>query len=116
MGHKRVAQVSSEAAMPETQADETPQIAFQFSLYPLRQDHVRPAIAAALEAAAQEGVSLTVGRLSTFAVGSEEAVFAALRAAFAAARQHGSTVMVVTLSSGVPSDATLATLQDKTQG
>ena len=60
-------------------------VSLQLSVYPLRQPHLRPAITAALRAAAGEGVEITVGRLSTYVRGAEPAVFAALRAAFAAA-------------------------------
>ncbi len=91
-------------------ADES-QIGLQFSLYPLRQEHLHPAIEAAVQAAAAEGVDVTVGRLSTFAPGDEEAVFAAVRAAFDAARSFGPAVMVVTLSSGLPSAETVARIQ-----
>jgi len=90
-----------------------PQIGLQFSLYPLRQSHVRPAIEAAVRAAAAEGIDVTVGRLSTFAAGGDEAVFAALRAAFDAARSFGPTVMVVTLASGLPAAATVADIQSR---
>ncbi len=87
------------------------QVGLQFSVYPLRQEHLHPAIEAAVQAAAQEGVEVTVGRLSTFAPGDEESVFAALRAAFDAARSLGPTVMVVTLSSGLPSQEAVAEIQ-----
>jgi uncharacterized protein YqgV (UPF0045/DUF77 family) len=87
------------------------QVGLQFSLYPLLQDHLHPAIEAAVKAAAAEGVDVTVGRLSTFAPGGEEAVFAAVRAAFDAARSLGPTVMVVTLSSGLPSEETVVEIQ-----
>jgi uncharacterized protein YqgV (UPF0045/DUF77 family) len=87
------------------------QVGLQFSVYPLRQEHLHPAIKAAVQAAAQEGVEVTVGRLSTFAPGDEESVFAALRAAFDAARSLGPTVMVVTLSSGLPSEEAVAEIQ-----
>ena len=75
------------------------QVGLQFSVYPLRQEHLHPAIEAAVQAAAKQGVEVTVGRLSTFAPGEEDSVFAAVRAAFDAARTLGPTVMVVTLSS-----------------
>jgi hypothetical protein len=97
--------------MTQTEKTESPKVGLQLSLYPLRQTHVRPAIQAAVRAAAGEGVELTVGRLSSFASGGEEAVFAAVRAAFVAARGFGPTVLVVTLSSGLPSEATVAEIQ-----
>jgi len=87
------------------------QIGLQFSVYPLRQAHLHAAIEAAVQAAAKAGVDVTVGHLSTFAPGDEESVFAALRAAFAAAKSFGPTVMVVTLSSGLPSERTVAEIQ-----
>ncbi len=97
--------------MSEVDEVEQAQVGLQFSLYPLRQAHVRPAIEAAVQAAAGEGVAVTVGRLSTFGAAGEEAVFAAVKAAFTAARAYGPTVMVVTLSSGLPSEKTVAEIQ-----
>ena len=61
-------------------------------------------------------MQITVGRLSTFVSGDEQAVFAALRAAFRAAGSSGPTVMVATLSSGVPSDETVAGIQEAAVG
>ena len=87
------------------------EVHLQLSVYPLRQPHLRPAIEAALTAAAGEGVDITVGRLSTLVRGDEPAVFAALRAAFRAAGSSGSTVMVATLASGAPSDETVDGIQ-----
>lgn len=83
----------------------------QLSVYPLRQEHLGRAVRAAVQAAAAEGLDVRVGRLSSFASGDEETVFRALRAAFTAARSCGSTVMVVTLSSGLPAEATVAEIQ-----
>jgi uncharacterized protein YqgV (UPF0045/DUF77 family) len=87
------------------------QVGLQFSVYPLRQEHLHAAIEAAVQAAAAAGLDVTVGQLSTFAPGAEEAVFAGLRAAFEAARSFGPTVMVVTLSSGLPNTQTVADIQ-----
>jgi uncharacterized protein YqgV (UPF0045/DUF77 family) len=87
------------------------QVGLQFSVYPLRQERLHPAIEAAVQAAAEKGVDVTVGRLSTFAPGEEDSVFAAVRAAFDAAKSFGPTVMVVTLSSGLPSEETVAEIQ-----
>ena len=87
------------------------QTGLQFSVYPLRQEHLHAAIEAAAQAAAEAGLNVTVGRLSTFAPGDEESVFAALRAAFAAAKSFGPAVMVVTLSSDPPSEGSVAEIQ-----
>jgi len=98
--------------MSRDEKAEEEQVGLQFSVYPLRQAHLRAAIEAAVQAAAGEGVAVTIGRLSTFAPGCEESVFAAVRAAFAAARSFGPTVMVVTLSSGLPSESTVAEMTE----
>ena len=87
------------------------QVGLQFSVYPLRQPHLRTAVQAAVAAANEAGLQVGVGRLSTFAAGDEETVFRAVQAAFRAARDCGPTVMVVTLSSGLPSDQTVAEIQ-----
>ena len=83
----------------------------QLSVYRLRQDNLGPAVRAAVRAAAAQGIDVRVGRLSTFASGDEDSVFRALRAAFAAARSCGPTVMVATLSSGLPTEETVAEIQ-----
>ena len=87
-------------------------VGLQFSVYPLRQEHLHAAIEAAVQAATKAGLDVRVGQLSSFAPGDEEAVFAGLRAAFDAASSLGPTVMVVTLSSGLPSSETVAEIQD----
>lgn len=97
--------------MPAQEKAATQQIGLQFSLYPLRQEHVRPAIQAAVKAAGDDGVALTVGKISTAGAGEEDAVFAAVRSAFAAARSFGPAVMVVTLSSVVPGDEAVTAIQ-----
>jgi YKOF-related Family len=97
--------------MSEGDGTEATQVGLQFSVYPLRQPHLHEAIEAGVRAAANAGVDVTVGRLSSFALGNEETVFAALRAAFVAAKAFGPTVMVVTLSSGLPSEGTVAEIQ-----
>ena len=96
------------AGQPTSEA----KLGLQLSVYPLRQEHLHGAIEAAVRAAKMAGLDVTVGRLSTFAAGDEESVFAALRAAFDAAKVHGPTVMVATLSSGLPSEKTVAEIQD----
>jgi uncharacterized protein YqgV (UPF0045/DUF77 family)/predicted enzyme related to lactoylglutathione lyase len=103
----------------EAAADEAAgggEVHLQLSVYPLRQPHLRPAIEAALRAAAGEGVEVVVGPLSTLVRGDEAAVFAALRAAFRAAASSGSTVVVATLAGGAPSAATVAAIQSISDG
>ena len=56
------------------------QVGLQFSVYPLRQEHLHGAIEAAAQAATRAGLDVRVGQLSSFAPGDEEAVFAGLRA------------------------------------
>ena len=87
----------------------------QFSVYPLRQSHLAPGVGAAVKAAADAGLEVRVGNLSTFASGDEESVFRALRAAYRAAAAHGPTVMVATLSSGLPDQVTIARLQSESE-
>jgi hypothetical protein len=85
--------------------------ALQFSIYPLTQSDYDTPIRAAIAAAGEAGAEVKVGRLSTFATGDEETIFAALRAAFAAAKAHGPTVMIATVTSGSPSEETVAEIQ-----
>ncbi len=83
----------------------------QFSVYPLRQLDVDAPIQEAIKAAAASGCALRVGNLSTLLWGSEEAVFAALRAAFGAAQRRGPAVLVATLTTGMPTDELVASIQ-----
>jgi uncharacterized protein YqgV (UPF0045/DUF77 family) len=102
--------------MSTVQDDGQGEIGMQLSVYPLRQSHLGPAVRAAVGAAAAEGLEVTVGRLSTFARGDEEAVFRALRAAFSAARSFGPTVVAITLASGLPTEETVAEIQAASSG
>lgn len=74
----------------------------QVSLYPLRQEHLSPAINAALAIWRDRGLDVHPGPMSTLIAGNEETVWDALRAAFAAAAANGETVMVVTVSNACP--------------
>ena len=64
-----------------------------------------------MHAVATAGLDVTLGRLSAFTAGDEESVFAGVRAMFAAAKSFGPTVMVVTLSSGLPSEGAVTEIQ-----
>jgi uncharacterized protein YqgV (UPF0045/DUF77 family) len=83
----------------------------QFSVYPLRQDDLGPAVRTAVAAAYSEGCSVRVGNLSTLLTGNEEQVFRALRAAFRAVQRHGSAVMTATLAAGMPTDELVGEIQ-----
>lgn len=85
----------------------------QFSIYPLRQDDIGPAIRDAIKAVRAEGCSVRVANLSTLLTGSEDQVFRALRAAYRAAQRHGSAVMAATFAAGMPTDELVAEIQDQ---
>lgn len=70
----------------------------QFSLYPLRVEHLSPTIDAALAVIADRGLAVTSGPLTSTAVGPAETVFAALRDAYIAAAEHGDCVLTATIS------------------
>ncbi|MCC6179847.1 MAG: thiamine-binding protein [Chloroflexi bacterium] len=70
----------------------------QLALYPIRTEHLGPAVGAALAAIRESGLAVEVGRMSTTLVGTDDDVFSALKAAFQAAAGHGEVVLVVTVS------------------
>ncbi len=77
-------------------------ITAQFALYPLRSAHLTPVLDQAVAAARAAGATVEVGRMSSLLAGSEEQVFAALRAAFDVAAHSGDAVLVVTVSNACP--------------
>jgi uncharacterized protein YqgV (UPF0045/DUF77 family) len=83
----------------------------QFSVYPLRQSDVDTPVQASIHAARAEGCEVRVGNLSTLVWGSEEEVWAALRAAFRAAQRHGPAVITATLAAGIPTDELVGEIQ-----
>jgi uncharacterized protein YqgV (UPF0045/DUF77 family) len=68
-------------------------------------------VQATIHAARAEGVEVRVGNLSTLMWGSEDEVFAALRAAFRAAQHHGPAVLTATLAAGMPTDELVGAIQ-----
>ena len=74
----------------------------QFALYPLRAVRLTPILEEALDAARAAGAAVELGTMSSTLVGTEEQVFAALRAAFAAAATKGDVVLVTTVSNACP--------------
>ena len=83
----------------------------QFAVYPLRQPDIDGPVQAAIQAAGAAGCSVRVGNLSTLISGSEDQVFAALRAAFRAAQRGGPAVMTATLAAGMPADELVGEIQ-----
>jgi uncharacterized protein YqgV (UPF0045/DUF77 family) len=77
-------------------------ISAQVSLYPLRQDHLSPAIQAVGETLSEAGLQAHVGPMSTLVTGEADVLFAALRQAFLRAAGTGHVVMSVTLSNACP--------------
>jgi uncharacterized protein YqgV (UPF0045/DUF77 family) len=77
-------------------------IAAQASLYPLRQQHLSPAINQALRIFEQRDLTVEPGAMSTLIAGSEIEVFDGLKEAFLWAVSQGEAVMVVTLSNTCP--------------
>jgi uncharacterized protein YqgV (UPF0045/DUF77 family) len=74
----------------------------QVSLYPLRQEHLGPAIAAAIARFKEHGLAVWEGAMSTVVAGELDAVCAGLQDAFATATADGEAVLVATLSNGCP--------------
>jgi uncharacterized protein YqgV (UPF0045/DUF77 family) len=74
----------------------------QISVYPLRQEHLGPAIETMRAALAARGLEPQVGPMSTIVSGEAELLFAALADAFAKAAQEAEVVMNVTVSNACP--------------
>ena len=77
-------------------------VSAQIAIYPLRQDRLTPAVEAVQQALRDHGLRAVPGPMSTYVVGDDQAIFAALREAFAQASSLGHVVMTVTLSNACP--------------
>ncbi len=77
-------------------------ISAQVAIYPLRQEHLGPAIRAVTAALTDRGLTPETGPMSTTVTGDADPVFAALRDAFVAATATGEVVMTVTVSNACP--------------
>ncbi|MGE0821152.1 MAG: YkoF family thiamine/hydroxymethylpyrimidine-binding protein [Candidatus Binatia bacterium] len=77
-------------------------ISAQVSLYPLRQDHLSPAIEAVRHALDAHGLQPQVGPMSTLVTGTTEEIFTALAEAFTRAAATGHVVMTITVSNACP--------------
>jgi uncharacterized protein YqgV (UPF0045/DUF77 family) len=79
-------------------------VSAQISVYPLRQQHLGPAVEAVRRAFEREGLEPDVGPMSTLVSGGAERIFAGLREAFDRAAETGDVAMVVALSNACPAD------------
>lgn len=77
-------------------------ISAQVAIYPLRQEHLTPAVESVQQALRDQGLQATPGPMNTYVVGEQDTIFAALREAFARASATGHVVMTVTLSNACP--------------
>lgn len=77
-------------------------ISAQISVYPLRQDHLSPAIRVVQKALEDRGLQPQVGPMSTLVTGKVEDLFAALQEAFSQAATTGHVVMTMTVSNACP--------------
>jgi uncharacterized protein YqgV (UPF0045/DUF77 family) len=74
----------------------------QVSVYPLRQEHVGPAIETVRAAFEARGLTPEIGPMSTHVTGEDDLIFAALAEAFAKAAKAGGVVMTITVSNACP--------------
>jgi uncharacterized protein YqgV (UPF0045/DUF77 family) len=77
-------------------------VSAQISIYPLRQEHLSPAIKAVRTALEARELQPQVGPMSTVVTGEADLVFAALHEAFTQAAVTGHVVMTVTVSNACP--------------
>ncbi len=74
----------------------------QISVYPLRQEHLGPAVESVRSALEEHGLTPQVGPMSTTVTGESDIMFAALAAAFAKAASRGQVVVTITISNACP--------------
>jgi uncharacterized protein YqgV (UPF0045/DUF77 family) len=77
------------------------EVACQFSIYPLAQTELSPAIDAAVAEIRKRGLDVDTGPMSSLAYGPVDGIFAALADAFKAAATGG-CVLVATVSNACP--------------
>jgi uncharacterized protein YqgV (UPF0045/DUF77 family) len=77
-------------------------VSAQISLYPLRQDHLSPAIREMQDVLTAAGLDVVPGPMSTLVIGDGVAVFDALKESFLRAAATGHVVMTATVSNACP--------------
>ena len=78
------------------------QISVQFSLYPLKQEKLSPAIESAWKILEEKGIAFQKGSMSTVITGKVEDVFPAIREVFLSSAERGQLSMVVIFSNACP--------------
>lgn len=78
------------------------EISAQISIYPLRQEHLTPAIGLLQAALEGRGLAFETGPMSTRVSGEADRVFEALKDAFLRVAATGHVVMTVTVSNSCP--------------
>ena len=81
-------------------------LAAQISVYPLRRTSISGVVSRTVDALRVEGAEVRPGAMSTVISGSEDVVFAALRAGYRAATKDGDAVLVATISNACPRPTT----------
>jgi uncharacterized protein YqgV (UPF0045/DUF77 family) len=76
----------------------------QISVYPLRQQHLGPAIEAVRASFEKQGLVPEVGPMSTLVNGDAARIFDAVREAFESVAETGNVAIVLTLSNACPAD------------
>jgi uncharacterized protein YqgV (UPF0045/DUF77 family) len=84
------------------EAFESMVVSAQISVYPLRQDHLSPAIELVKQALESSGLRPEIGAMSTIVTGESKDVFQALHEAFDRTATTGHVVMAVTVSNACP--------------
>lgn len=79
-------------------------VSAQISIYPLRQEHLRPAVEDVRLALESRGLEPQLGPMSTLVTADADRIFSALREAFERAAERGSVAMVLTVSNACPVD------------
>jgi uncharacterized protein YqgV (UPF0045/DUF77 family) len=77
-------------------------VSAQFAVYPLRQEHLAPAIQVVADALIAADLRPEVGSMSTLVVGDSQTLFAALHEGFLRAAAQGPVVMTITVSNACP--------------
>lgn len=89
-------------SLADTLTADSYMISAQISLYPLRQEHLSPAIELVKNTLEAHGLHPNIGAMSTVVTGETETVFTALQEAFRGAAATGHVVMTVTFSNACP--------------